>query len=236
MRPVHRLALRLLTLGVTVLALVGAAAGCSLDEAELLGPETVRVAAEPGQLRVLSYPDGPDDHWIDAVPPDPEVFVEGDEFREQDSRTADDDDPAERRRLLTAVAPGRTLLVELNCPRCDRDHPTAPEQVTGVHVWDLVVGDPEQTFSAGTPIARPGTSQELAVGEYLVTVRPGADGPARRELVGRDRRAPLVLVASHTPDDGADLYVDVHVALATGDATLTYTAPGTPTSYPITVR
>lgn len=230
-RPVHRL----LTPAVLLLGLASAAAGCSLDEAELLTPETAQVTAEPDQLRVLTYPDEPDDRWLDAVPADPAVFTEGDEFREAGSRTADDDEAAARRRLFTAVAPGRTLLVELNCPSCDDGPPRAAADVVGIHVWDLVVGEPDQPFSPGTAIARAGTAQELTVGGFLVTVRPATEGPARPTLVGDEPR-PLRLIASHTPDDGAELFVDVFVAVAPGAASVVYDADGTTTEFSAIVR
>lgn len=232
---VHHPALRFLTPAVVLLTLVGAATGCSFDEAELIGPDTVQVTAEPDQLRVLTYSDDPGDRWVDAVPVDPAVFSEGDEFREQDSRTAEPDEPAERRRLFTAVAPGRTLLVELNCPSCHDRAPQAPTDVIGIHVWDLVVGDPDQPFSSDTAIAHPGTPQDLTAGEYLVVVRPAAEGPAEPTLLG-DEPTPIRLVASHAPDDGAELFVDVFVAATPGATTIAYDADGSTTEFPVVVR
>ena len=226
---------RRLLVAAAAIGVAAALAGCSMDEAELLGPDTDRISAEPDQLRVLTYPDDPRDGWIDVVVPDERVFREGDEFREQDSRTADDDEPAERRRLLTAVEPGRTLLVELNCPGCAGAPPTGPSEVTDLHVWDLVVGDGDGWFSAGTAIARAGETHDVSVGDYLVVVRPGDEAPATPEVSGKDP-VPLRLVASHAPGAGADLHVDVFVAVGAGDATIAYDTGDAPTEYRVDVR
>lgn len=182
---------------------------CALDEAELFRAGAPQITAEVGQLRVLSYDDDPVDDWVDVVAPDPAVFEEGDSFREADSRTADDDQPAEERRLFTGLRPGRTLLVQLN--EVDDD----------VLVWDLVVGDPEQPFSDGTSIARVGRSTSVDVGDRFAVVRAASAGP--EDAVFAAGEEPIVaLVARHQPDAGADLFVDVFVAMSAGRVGLVY--------------
>ncbi len=182
---------------------------CGLDEAELFRAGAPQVSAEVGQLRVLSYDDDPSDDWVDVVGADPTVFEEGDSFREANSRTADNDQPAEERRLFTGLAPGRTLLVQLN------------EADDEVLVWDLVVGEPDQPFSDGTIIARVGRSTSVEVGDHLAVVRNASAGP--EDAVFTTGEDPIVqLVSRHRPDDGADLYVDVFMTLAAGNVDLVY--------------
>lgn len=195
---------------LAVVVAVASSAACGLDQAQLYRAAAPQVTAEVGQLRVLSHDDDPaTEDWIDVVTPDPAVFDEGDAFREADSRTAAEDQPAEVRRLFTGVAAGRTLLVRLDRSGDD------------VIVWDLVVGDPDQPFSDGTQVAVPGRPTDVAVGDHVVVVRPGADGPA--DPVPDGGAEPVVeLVGRHTPDDGADLFVDVFVARSVGEVDVTY--------------
>ncbi len=194
---------RLLLVAVLILG------ACGLDEAELFRAGAPQISAEVGQLRVLSYDDDPADDWVDVVGPDPAVFEEGDSFREADSRTAEDDQPAEERRLFTGLVPGRTLLVQLN------------EVDDAVLVWDLVVGEPDQPFSDGTIIARAGRSTSVEVGDHFAVVRSASLGP--EDAVFTTGEDPTVqLVARHQPDDGADLYVDVFVATSAGSVDLVY--------------
>ncbi len=206
--------LRRLLLFATVLV-----TACAFDEAELFDVGAPQITAEVGQLRVLSYDDDPEsDHWVDVVSPDAAVFLEGDTFREADSRTAGDDQFAEERRLFTGLADGRTLLVQLD---------TVDRQV---QVWDLVVGDPDQPFSAGTAVAREGEVFPVERGSFVTVVRPGAGGPPADVEAGA-----LELVAGHTPEDGADLYVDVYRSDRSGTFTLVYDTGSSVERYPISV-
>ncbi|WP_436795346.1 hypothetical protein [Actinospongicola halichondriae] len=195
-------------------------AACAFDEAEIFEAGAPQIDAEVGQLRVLTYDDDPArDDWVDVVAPDPAVFEEGAAFREADSRTAADDQPAEERRLFTGLADGRTLLVQLD---------TVDGQI---QVWDLVVGDADQPFSDGTAVARAGEDFVTDRGSHVVVVRSGDDGEADTiEASG------LELVASHTPDDGADLHVDVYRADVAGEFTISYEIGPDVVTYSVTVR
>lgn len=225
-------------LTVPALLVAGALAlsACSLDEAELVSAGAEQVTADVDELRVLRRRDDPArDRWIDVVAPDPEVFDEGVPFREEDSRTADDDEVADSRRLFTAVGDGRTLLVEMNCTTCTDDVPRPGSDLELV-VWDMVVGDGGPTFSPGTDLARPDDPTAIAAGDLVVLATPaeGAVEPVLRTSGGRP--APLSLVATHRPDDGADVFVEVYVATEPGDAVVLHRLPsGDTTTYEITV-
>lgn len=195
---------------VVLAAVLLMAAACALDEAELFRAGAPTITADVGQLRVLSYDDDPaTDRWIDVVTPDTDVFEEGDAFREADSRTADDDQPAERRRLFTGTGAGRTLLVQF-------------DEVDGdVLVWDLAVGDPDQEFSDGTDVALADRPITVEVDDYFAVVRPVSAGPADAAFTTGDD--PIVeLVGRHQPDAGVDLFVDVYLGVAPGDVGLVY--------------
>ncbi len=207
-----------------VALLVLTTAACSFDAAELVEPDATQIDADVGQLRVLRYREDPSagDRWVDVVTPDPTVVEAGDSFREVDSRTAEDNGPADRRRLFTGVARGRTLLIELNCIGCDDGRPATSVSDTGLHVWDLAVDQPGTEFTDGTLLPEPGSVTSLDIGQYLVVVRGGdsvgdGDGDVDPEIVG-DEPTVLRPVARHRPADGADLFVDVFVAVTEGEA------------------
>lgn len=208
-------------------------AACALDRAELEEPGATRIDAEVGDLRVLSHHDDPvDDRWVDVVTPDPAILEEGAEFREADSRTADEGQPAEKRRLFTAQAPGRTLLVTVDCDPCGTD---GHEPDAELLVWDFAVGDADDTFSAGTEYARPDVETVVEVDGFVVVVRPGSDGPARGIDVSFPDGGGLRQVAAHTPDDGADLFVDVYLATGAGVGILTFEDATGPVEYPVRI-
>lgn len=201
------------------------AAGCSeMDEAVLVEPGTPVVDAQPGQLRVLRHRDDPaaGDRWIDVLAPDRSVVVATDRFREEDSRHADDDEAADVRLLYETVDAGRTVLVRLNCVRCDDGIPATDAGSTEVLVWDFVVGDPgDDALVLGDDAAFPGRAHSVAPGDHVVVVRrPGGD----RRIEGLDDEV-LRLVARHEPDDGAELAVDVFTAVGAGETMFRY-GPG----------
>ena len=211
---------RLLAAAVLATSLVA----CDLDEAELYRAGAAQITADVGELRVLAYEDDPAvDDWVDVVSPDPTVMDEGDRFREDDSRLAAADEPAEIRRLLTAVARGRTLLVQVDCGAC----PVADD--AGILVWDLLVGDAERDVSAETAIARPDERFDVDAGDFVTVVHEAE--PTDADVIGEGGGA-VRLIARHEPSDGADLYVDVYLATTPGALTLAY---GNVT-YPIRVR
>lgn len=223
----HHFRARLAALGLVVLA------SCALDEAELYRSGAAQVSADVGDLRVLAHHDDPaEDRWVDAVAPDPLVVEEGEPFREDDSRTAAPDEAAELRRLFTGVSPGRTLLVTVDCGACaDGDgHGTDAE----VHVWDLVVGEHDRSFSEGTSFARPGEAFAVEVGGLVTLVRPaGAGAASATELVDGDGQ--VRHLAAHEPGDGADLYVDVYLATAAGPVTISLRDATGVVGYPLRI-
>lgn len=199
----------------------------------MVDPGTSQVTADPGQLRVLRYHDDPTagDEWTTVLAPEPAVMTATGAFREARSRTATDDQPADVRLLYEAVAPGRTLLVQVNCRGCD-DRIGVPEtdiEHTGIHVWDLLVGDGGPLLLSGAA-ADAGEEHQTTVGEHVVVVRePGAPdvlGPLDAEV--------LVHVARHVPAAGADLLVDVFAAVGQGGATIAY-GDGARDEYPVLV-
>lgn len=218
-----------------VASLAGACgdAAVDFDQAAMVDPATAQVRADPGQLRVLRYHDDPTagDDWTTVLAPEPAVMTATGAFREAGSRTADADEPADVRLLYEAVAPGRTLLVQVNCRGCD-DRFGVPEtdvEDTGIHVWDLLVGDGGQLLLSGAA-ATAGTEHETPLGEHVVVVRePGAPddlGPLDGEV--------LVHVARHVPDAGPNLLVDVFAAVGEGGATISY-GDGPGDEYPVLV-
>lgn len=229
--PPGRAALALLVLA----SLFGACsdAGFDFDEAAMVDPGTSQVTADPGQLRVLRYHDDPTagDDWTTVLAPEPAVMTATGAFREAASRTADDDEPADVRLLYEAVAPGRTLLVQVNCRGCD-DRVGVPEtdvEDTGIHVWDLLVGEGGELLLSGAA-ATAGEEHETTLGEHVVVVR---EPDALRELGPLDEEV-LVHVARHVPDAGANLLVDVFAAVGEGGATITY-GNGQGDEYPVLV-
>lgn len=199
----------------------------------MVDPGTSQVTADPGQLRVLRYHDDPTagDDWTTVLAPEPAVMTATGAFREAGSRTADEDEPADVRMLYEAVAPGRTLLVQVDCRGCD-DGAGVPEtdvDDTGIHVWDLLVGDGGRLLLSGAA-ATAGEEHETALGDHVVVVRqpgePDALAPLDEEV--------LVHVARHRPgDEGPDLLVDVFAAVGQGGATITYGRGAPGDEYPV---
>lgn len=221
---------------LSCLLAIGAGA-CNFDEAELVRPGASVITAEVGQLRVLSYPVDPaaGDDWVDVLAPDPNVVEEADGYAEDDgARLADRDEAADRRRLFTAVGTGRTLLVEVNCRGCRNGIPTTPSSDTSIHVWDFVIDPTTSDLTAGTDVAVPDAETTQPIGGYVVVVRaPAADvQPLEIRPVDGDPVS-VRRIASHAPDAGADLYVDVFVATTTGGAEIL--DPGTGTVYAVRV-
>lgn len=187
--------------------------GCTLDRAELYESGGV-VPSGIDDLRVLTYRDDPAaDDWVDVVIPDPAVLEEGDAFREENSRTAADDEVADARRLFTRVGEGRSLLVQLD--RASGD----------LQVWEFV-DEADEVDEAGSPVGGSGVASESETNEiddddYLTVVRPADAGDATVEIGGDDDVA-VTLVGSHTPDDGVDLRIDVYAVSGLGRVTVTY--------------
>ncbi len=211
-----------------LLLALAAAGACTLDEAALVDPGGDAVTAATGQLRVLSHDDDPTagDDWRIVLAPDPTVVDVAGTFRERDSRTIDDDEPGELRRRVEAVGAGSTLLVEVNCVGCRDGVPTsAPD--ADVLVWRFVVDG-----SDAVPSTIDDFPMTVDVGDPVVIVRDAAEGAGTPQHHGV-----LARVGSHTPDDGADLYVDVLVAVEPGPTTIVYeTEAGTRHDLPVTVR
>ncbi len=222
---------------LAILLLVSSGA-CSFDEAELIRPGTAAISAEVDQLRVLSYSVDPTagDDWIDVLGPDPTVVDEAAEYLEDDgARLAEADEPADRRRLFTAVGAGRTLLVEINCRDCRDGVPGTTPPDTGIHVWDFAVDPATSDLSAGTDVASPDLVTTRAVGEYVVVVRDANDGatPLGEVPSADGEEFPLELVAFHAPDAGADVWVHVYLAARAGAGDLV--DPGRGVRYPVRV-
>lgn len=203
---------------------VAIAGGCSLDRAELHEAGGV-VPSAIDDLRVLTYGDDPaTDDWVDVVTPDPAVLEEGDAFREDDSRTAADDEAAEERRLFTRVAEGRTVLVQLERESGD------------LQVWEFVDEDADAPGPiSATGIATDDGPNDLDDGDRLAIVREGDAGEATIEVTGDDD-VTVERIASHVPSDGVALYVDVHVVTGAGRVTVTYEDDRGTTSYDVVVR
>ena len=216
------------TVLAAALALGVLAAGCGdMDEAALAGPDEHLVEADPGELRVLRHHDDPTagDEWVDVLEPDPGVVARTGEFRQDDSRHADDDEAADRRLLYEGVAEGRTVLVRLDCRACRDGVPATDPDDTELLVWEFVVGDPgDAAPTLGDTAAVPGRAHQTDVGEHVVVVRSaGAEG----RIDGLDPEV-LRLVARHRPDgDGGGPAVDVFTAIGPGETTFRYgTVPG----------
>lgn len=209
---------------LAALLAAGALAACTeMDEAELVDPGTVRVVADPGELRVLRHHDDPTvgDRWIDVLTPDPTVVVSTDRFREADSRHADEDEPADLRLLYEAVDEGRTVLVRLNCRWCSDGVPATDPDDTEVLVWDFVVGAVgDEQLLLGPAAVTPDRPHVAAPGEHVVVVR----GPGAADQLAPMEGDVLRLTARHRPGDGAELLVDVFTAVGPGEVTLAYGA------------
>ncbi|MDE0803722.1 MAG: hypothetical protein OSA99_10395 [Acidimicrobiales bacterium] len=183
---------------------------CTLDRAELYEAGGV-VPSAIDDLRVLTYRDDPATHdWVDVVTPDPAVLEEGDAFREENSRTAAEDEVADARRSFTRVGEGRSLLVQLD--RASGD----------LQVWEFVdeaddAGDPV----GGTGIANEGQTNEVVDGGYLTIVRPADAGDAAVEIIGDDDVS-VTLVGAHTPEDGVAIRIDVYAVSGLGRVTVAY--------------
>jgi hypothetical protein len=205
-----------------LVALALLATGCGeMDEADLVEPGTTVIEADPGQLRVLRHRDDPGagDRWIEVLAPDPGIVEATERFREEGSRQAEDAEAADVRLLYRAVDPGRTVLVQLNCVRCEDGIPATDPGATQVLVWDFVVGDPtDDDLVLGDAVAHPGRVRSVAPGEHVVVVRRPGDAMRLEGLDGEVLR----LVGRHAPDDGARLAVDVFTAVGAGQTTFRY--------------
>lgn len=195
---------------LALVATLSMVAGCSLDRAELYEAGG-RIESEVDDLSVLTYRDDPaTDDWVDLVVPDAGVFEEGDPFREEDSRAADDDQAADQRRLFTRTATGRSVLVQLN-------------RTTGeLQLWEFVDADDEADgaiLSSGAAV--PDATNDVESGDHLTVVRDADAGEAEVVVEGDDDVS-LEKIASASPGDGVDVYVDVYLVTGEGRATLTY--------------
>lgn len=200
------------------------ATGCTLDRAELHAAGG-RIESEIDDLSVLTYRDDPaTDDWTDLVVPDAAVVDEGDAFREDDSRTAAQDEPADLRRLFTRVGEGRTVLVQLD------------RASGGLRVWEFVDGSDGPLRAVGA--LREGTDEveptEVESGDFVTVVREAGAGDAE-VVVSGDDDVSIELVATHTPDDGVDLHVDVYVVTGAGRATVAYDDARGSTAYELVV-
>lgn len=208
-------------------------ASCTLDEAALVSPDSGVIEAEPGDLRVLSYHEDPtvEDQWIDVLEPDPSVVREGETFREEGSRVAEPDEPADVRRLFHAVAEGHTVLVQVNCRDCDGGVPSTPVDQTGIHVWEFVVGDAgSEPLTAASNGARTGTTTAVAIGDHVVVTRSGDPAASIEAPDG------LVQIARHRPEGDRGLHVDVFATLAPAEGTILYLVDGSEVEFPVVVR
>lgn len=201
-------------LALVLLGLV--AAGCGgMDAAAMVDPGTSPVTAEVGDLRVLRHRDDPTagDRWIDVLHADPSVFERTGSFREEGSRTAEDDEPADVRLLYEVVAPGRTLVVRMDCRGCGPDGvpDTAPAD-TRLLVWELVAGEGGE-LGLGASALQAGEVSDVEVGDHVVVVRPASD---ERELRSHDGEV-VRLVAAGTSDG---LRVDVFAAVGPGRSSI----------------
>lgn len=204
-----------------VFAAVVAVGGCTLDRAELHEAGGT-ITSEFDDLRVLTYRDDPaTDDWVDLVTPDPAVLDEGDEFREDDSRTASPDEPADVRRLFTRVGSGAALLVQLD--RVSND----------LQVWEFTEDgdDPAGAFRA-SGIARDDEPNEVEDGDLLTVVRSADAGDAVVEISGDDDVV-VERVATHVRDDGVDVRIDVYNVTGLGRATITYADDRGTTTYDV---
>lgn len=210
-----------------LLALAGlAAAGCGgMDAVAMVGPGAPPVTADVGELRVLRHHDDPPagDRWVDVLDADASVFERTGSFREEGSRTAAAHEPADVRLLYEARAPGRTLVVRMDCHGCGPDGvPTSRPEDTRVLVWELVAGGVGET-SLGPSALSAGQVTDVAVGDHVVVVEPG--GRATRGVLPAD--AVLRLVATHD-----DPRVDVYAVVAEGTGAAVY-GPGGEGTYPV---
>lgn len=190
-----------------LLAAVLATGGCALDRAEMHETGGV-IRSEIDDLSVLTYRDDPDaDDWVDVVSPDAAVLEEGDAFREEDSRTAEPDEPADVRRLFTRIGEGRTVLVQLD------------RRSGELQLWDFVDGTDGPVSATG--IASGDRPTEVDDGGYVTVVRAAGAGEATVVVEGDDD-VTVERVATHGPSDGVDLHVDVYVVDGTGRSTIIY--------------
>jgi hypothetical protein len=196
-------------------------AGCALDRAELYEAGGA-VPSEIDDLRVLTYRDDPaTEDWTDLVVPDGAILEEGDAFREDDSRTAEADEPAEVRRLFTRIARGRTVLVQL-------------DRASGaLQVWEFVDGSDGPLLATGAATAD--ATNEVDGGGYLTVVRE-ADAGEASVVVDGDDDVMVERIATHTPDDGVDLHIDVYLVDGSGRTTVTYEDARGTTDYVVVAR
>jgi len=212
---------------VFALVLLGVlAAGCGgLDAAAMVDPGTSPVTAEVGDLRVLRHRDDPTagDRWIDVLHADPTVFERTGSFREEGSRTAEDGEPADVRLLHEARAPGRTLVVRMDCRGCGPDGvpDTAPED-TRLLVWELVAGEGGD-LALGASALRAGEVADVEVGDHVVVVEP--DDRFDRNVLPTD--SVLRLVATH-----AAPRLDVYAVVGEGRGGAVY-GPAGELTYPV---
>ena len=206
---------------VVLMLLAATVGGCTLDRAELYEAGGI-IPSAIDDLRVLTYRDDPaTDDWVDVVTPDPAVVEEGDAFREENSRTAADDEAADSRRLFTRVGGGRSLLVQL-------------DRASGeLQVWEFV----DEADDAGGPGSGIGVADERETNEieddgYLTVVR-GADAGDATVAIDGDDDVFVERVATHMPDDGVDLYVDVYAVSGLGRAAVNYDDDRGTTTYDV---
>lgn len=213
---------RLLLLALAALV----AAGCSgMDAVAMVDPGSSPVTADVGELRVLRHRDDPTagDRWIDVLEADPSVFERTGSFREEASRTAEDHEPADVRQLYEAVAPGRTLVVRMDCRGCGRDGvPSTRPEDTALLVWELVAGE-GSALGLGASALTPGDVRDVQVGDHVVVVQE--DGAPELEPLAAD--AVLRLVATHP-----DPRIDVFAVVGVGRGAAVY-GPGGERAYPV---
>jgi len=218
--PAHR-RLVLLCAGAAL-----AVAACGGDTAAMVDPGGPPVTADAGDLRVLRHRDDPTagDEWITVLEAHPEVFERTGAFREEGSRTAEDDEPADQRLLYEARGSGRTLLVRLDCRRCGADGvPSTPVEETELLVWTLVSGSGGGPTRLGPSALVPGEDAEVEVGDHVVVVEPD-DRLDRQPLLGGEV---LRLVATHDAPR-----IDVYAVVAPGRGAAVY-GGGAEVTYPV---
>lgn len=198
-----------------------------LDEAVLVDPGTSPVTADLGELRVLRHRDDPPagDRWIDVLEADPSVFERTGDFREEGDRTAAAHEPADVRLLYEAVAPGRTLVVRLDCRGCGPDGvPTTRPEDTELLVWELV-SDRGGELALGPSALVAGEVADVVVGDHVVVVRQADDG---FDLQPLPAGAVLRLVATRS----SPRRIDVFAVVAPGSGGAVY-GPAGELTYPV---
>lgn len=201
-------------------------AACAGDTAALVDPGGPPVTADVGDLRVLRHRDDPTagDRWVTVLEADPEVFERTGSFREEGSRTAEDDEAADVRLLYEARGAGRTMVVRMDCRGCGDDGvPETPVEETELIVWELVAGPDQGRTRLGRSALVPGQAVDVEVGDHVVVVEPDRRFDRQALVEG----SVLRLVATHDRPT-----IDVYAVVSAGTGAAVYGAAAELT-YPV---